>query len=598
MEIEEFLKPKIMNRILNILLAGAVLFLAGCHTPDDLIPSKAGNGITSISAFFTDADGNILDENQGKFTATVAEGNYDIVIPVSYYYPESSDNEVTQQMLSRMRMRAVLDNNVTISPSLLYLDLSGGKTHTFTVTDQKKIEHRYTISAAIVKSAACSILEFSLPEFSLSGIINEGAKTISLVTAEDLPLTLAAVTLSPHATIDPDPRTAALDYNEDRTFTVTAHDGVTKSVYTVSKSTPAKIDAGIRPGSAKILFAKKLIADLGAPVNNHGGLAATRDYVVISTRTDQNIVIDPKTGALLDPLDVSATGGGLNNMYNTADDDGNILICNLAQNVGTFKVWKLKMPGGAPELFIDWTANTTLAVGRKLSVQGSIDGDAIITAPLVTGTDSKFARWQVTGGVLQSHTPEVVTVSGITWAAQVDVVHTSATNPAADYFVTRYGNAVGEPGEYSLLNWINGATNVLRTSLTTANDQWGGFLTNAVDYTVFNNIPYVLVNYVNSWNWGQSDQVLLANASSYDEFTGPSPFGNSGNVSGALVWIDGVGSNGYSKYNYAAAGEITNNANATSDVAFVQSADGFFLYVYFMFTNGYIVGVQFDCVDL
>ncbi len=587
-----------MKNKLYISIVGAMLLLFGCQTPEDLIPSTANNGVNSISAFFTDEDGNILDENHGKFTATVTEGNYDIVIPVSYYYPESSDNQVTQEMLVNMRVRANLDNNVTISPSLLYLDLSTGKKHTFTVVDQMKREHTYTISAQIVKSTACAIEEFSLPELSISGIVNETTKTISLVSAEDLSSLVAEYKLSSHATISPDPSTTTLDYNEDQTFTVTAHDGTSKATYTVKKSMPDKISSGIRPGSAKILFTKKLVAELGAPIGNHGGIAATQDYIVISTRDNQSIVIHPKTGALLNPLDVSATGGGLNNMYNTADDGGNVLICNLAQNAGTFKIWRLKPPTGTPELFINWTENTTLAIGRKLSVQGDIDGNAIITAPLVTGTDSKFARWQVTDGVLKSQSPDIVTVSGLSWTTNVDVIYSSATNVNSDYFITRHGNVGGDDGlTYSLLNWINGSTNSVRTSLTTANDAWGGFLTNAVDYTVFNNIPYILVNYVNAWNWGQSDQVYLVNAGSINEFEAPSPYGNNNSISGALVWMDGL-SGGYSKYNYAAAGASTHNGNGTGDVAFVQSADGFFLYVYFMFTNGYIVGVQFDCVDI
>lgn len=585
-----------MKNKFNIFIIGVMLFLFGCQTPDDLLPSTANNGINSISAFFTDESGNILDENQGKFTVTVTEGNYDIVIPVSFYYPQSSDNQVTEQMLAKMRISANLDDNVNISPALLYLDFSSGKTHKFTVVDQMKNVHEYTIRAEIVKSKACAIEEFNLPEFSISGIINETTKTISLVSAEDLSSQLAEFKLSPHATISPDPSTTALNYNEEQKLTVTAHDGTTKAVYTVKKSMPDKIASGIRAGSAKILFTKKLIADLGASIGNHGGLAATRDYVVISTRDNQSIVINAKTGALLSPLNVSATGGGLNNMYNTADDGGNVLICNLAQNAGTFKIWKVKLPSGTPELFINWSDNTTLAVGRKFSVQGNIESNAIITAPIVSGTDSKFARWKVTDGVLQSQTPDIVTVSGISWTTNVDVVYSSATNVNSDYFVTRHGNVDGDL-QYSLLNWVNGANNTVRTSLTTANDQWGGFLTNAVDYIVFNNIPYVLVNYLNAWSWGQGDQILLANAGSFSEFTGPSPFGNNGNIGGAVVWMDGL-SGGYSKYNFAAAGASTHNGNGTGDVAFVESADGFFLYAYFMFTNGYIVCVQFDCVDI
>lgn len=581
-----------MKNKLNIFIVGVILFLFGCQTPDDLIPSTAKNGINSISAYFTDADGNILDENQGKFTATVTEGNYDIVIPISYYYPQSSDNLVTEQMLTKMRISANLDDNVTISPAVLYLDLSSGKSHTFTVVDQMKRVHKYTIRGEIVKSTACAIEEFSLPGFSISGIINETTKTISLVSAEDLSSQLAEFKLSPHAMISPDPSATALNYNEDQKLTVTAHDGTTKAVYTVKKSMPDKIAAGIRPGSAKILFAKKLIADLGAPANNHGGLAATRDYVVISTRDNQSIVINAKTGALLSPLNVSAIGGGLNNMYNTADDAGNVLVCNLAQNAGTFKVWKVKLPSGTPELFINWTSNTTLAVGRKFSVQGNIDGNAIITAPLHNGTGAQFARWKVVGGVLQSQTPDIVTVSGLTWTTYVDVVSTSASDINADYFVARYSDHTsGENGNvYSMLNWVNGSTNTVRKSLVNVNSN---FVSNAVDYTVFNKIPYALVNYVNGFTWGQADMIYLVNAGSVDSFTADyNSWGGPWGVGGAVEWASEL-----HKYG-AMSGSGVANGNSTGDVAFVESADGFFLYAYFMFTNGYIVCVQFDCVDM
>ncbi|GAB6007762.1 DUF5018 domain-containing protein [Dysgonomonas reticulitermitis] len=581
-----------MKNKLNIFIVGAILFLFGCQTPDDLVPSTANNGINSISAFFTDADGNILDENNGKFTATITEGNSDIVIPVSYYYPANSDNEVTQDMLTKMRISANLDDNVNVSPALLYLDLSSGKSHTFTVVDQMKRVREYTIRGEIVKSKACAIEEFNLPGFSISGIVNETTKTISLVSAEDLSSQLAEFRLSPHATISPDPSTTALNYNEDQTFTVTAHDGTTKATYTVKKAVPSKLPGGIRPGSAKILFEKKLIADLGAPANNHGGLAATRNYVVISTRSNQNIVIDSKTGALLSPLDVSFTGGGLYDMYNTADDAGHILIGNLAQNAGTFKVWKLNSLLGTPELFIDWTANTTLAVGRKISVQGNIDGDAIITAPLHNGTGAQFARWRVTGGVLQSQTPDIVTVSGLTWTTNVDVVSTSASDVNADYFVARYSDHIsGENGNiYPMLNWVNGSNNTVRKSLVNVNSN---FVSNAVAYTVFNKIPYTLVNYVNGFSWGQADMIYLVNAASVDSFTAEyNSWGGPWGAGGAVEWACEL-----HKYG-ALNGSGVANGNSTGDVAFVQSADGFFLYVYFMFTNGYIVGVQFDCVDM
>ncbi|WP_202616947.1 DUF5018 domain-containing protein [Arcticibacter tournemirensis] len=580
------------NKLTIFIATVGLLFFFGCQKPDDLSPSVAHSGINTISAFLTDADGNILDENNGKFTAIITEGSRDIVIPIPYYYPESSDNQVTPQMLSRMRIRAGLDDNVTISPALLYLDLSSGKKYTITVTNQRKEKQEYTIRGEIVKSAACAIEEFALPELSLTGVINQANKTISLVTLDNLPSVIASVRLSPHATISPDPRSTAIDYNSDRQFVVTAHDGTTKATYTVKKAVPDKLPAGIRPGSAKIMFAKKLIADLGAPANNHGGLAATKDYVIISTRTNQNVVIDAKTGALLSPIDVSVTGGGLNNMYNTADNAGNILIGNLAQNAGTYKIWKLTPPGGHPELFINWTANTTFAVGRKFSVQGNINSDAIITAPLHNGSGAQFARWRVSGGALQSQTPDIITINGLTWGTHVDVVATSPTDVNADYFVARYSDHIaGENGNvYSMLNWINGSNKTVRKSLVNVNSN---FVSNAVAYTVFNKTPYVLVNYANGFTWGQADMVYLVNASSVNSFTADyNSWGGPWGAGGAVEWACEL-----HKYGAMSASGVA-NGNATGDVAFVQSEDGYFLYAYFMFTNGYVVGVQFDCVDI
>jgi hypothetical protein len=279
-------------------------------------------------------------------------------------------------------------------------------------------------------------------------------------------------------------------------------------------------------------------------------------------------------------------------MYNTADDAGHILIANLAQNAGTFKVWKLNSLSGTPELFINWTGNTTLAVGRKISVQGNLASEAIITAPLHNGTGAQFARWRVTGGALQSQTPDIVTVSGMTWTTNVDVVSTSASDVNADYFVARYADHVpGENGNvYPMLNWINGSNNTVRKSLVNVNSN---FVSNAVAYTVFNRVPYALVNYINGFTWGQADMIYLVNASSVDSFTAEyNSWGSPWGVGGAVEWASEI-----HKYG-AMSGSGVANGNSTGDVAFLQSEDGYFLYVYFMFTNGYIVGVQFDCVDI
>lgn len=574
--------------LLNLVVTILMMSVFACQNPEDLTPSVSRNGINSITASFPNDDS---DEN--IFNSEINYENHTITVIIPYNYPRNSDNVVTSSQLTKMRIKANLDDNVYVEPSLLFLDLS--KENYITITDQTKEKTSYKVVAEIRKSSECAITSYVLPNWGtngLSGIIKESEKTISFITLDELGTQPAVITLSHGATISPNPVDVAQNYDQKFEVTVTAQNGVDKAVYTIQKAIPSKIGSGIRQKSAKLLWKRKLTIDLGAPVNLHGGLAATKNYVVISTRTAQNIVIDAKTGEQLASVDVSAIGGniGLGNFYNTADDSGNILICNLAQNHGTFKIWKLGLPSGTPELFIDWTDNTTLAVGRKFSVQGSIENNAIITAPLLTGASNQFARWKVSGGVLQSQTPDIVTVSGISWGTNVDLVYSSDIDINADYFIARYASP------YTLLTWMNGGTNEVRATLVNVS---GNFIPNAVDYTLFNNTPYVLVNYVNSFTWGQADQIFLVNAGNSGNFTAPyNEWGAPTAIGGALEWTVGLGSDGYSLYNHTAAGDTNANGNGTGDVAFTQSDDGFYLYVYFMFTNGYVACYQFDCIDM
>jgi hypothetical protein len=579
---------------------GALAGFVGCQTPDELLPPVAHAGINSVTAAFADGS--------AEFTVVLAEGQHDVVIPIPYYYPEESDNRVNDAMLSKMRMRASLDDNVFIDPPLLFLDLSPGNVHSMTVTNQRKVQQTYTIRSDIRKSSACAITEFIVPATGndvVAGIITETTKTVSLISLETLAPSTASVRISAHATISPDPRTTTIDYNRDQTFVVTAHDG-TAATYTVTKSLPGKRAKGVRPGSEKRLFAIT-VSSLGtasgiAVANNVNGIAATREHVVLSTRANSSIIIDALTGAYVGTVDVSATGGGLNNFYTTADDDGNILICNLVNNrtSGAFKVYKQTSATAAPELFISCTLPGD--GGRKLSIQGSVDRNAIITVPFKNLTEAdKFARWTVVNGALTSQNPDVVTVSGIHWyngsnnnVYNVDLVHTSATDVNADYFVGRYGSGdqmrpnpiAGQSSIYSMLDWMNGATGGLRTSLVDVN---GNFVVNAVDYIVFNNAPYALVNYVNAYNWGQADRVYLVNTEGAFEAEF-SAYGGPG-AGGSIEWACLINT-----YGAQAAG--TTNANSSGDVAFVESADGMFLYIYFMFQNGFVVGYQFDTYDI
>ena len=76
------------------------------------------------------------------------------------------------------------------------LDLT--KKNQFTYTDPDGSQKKITISGQMTKSDKCAIKAFIASPGDLTGVIDEDAKTISLVTAADLSECTADVTLSPH----------------------------------------------------------------------------------------------------------------------------------------------------------------------------------------------------------------------------------------------------------------------------------------------------------------------------------------------------------------------------------------------------------------
>ena len=572
-------KSKIKN-CKNCLIFAAFVILSGCQQPEDLTPPVARLGFNSITANFVNET---TGEFYGEFTAQTLENSNELVIVIPFYYPESSTNEVTQAMLSKMRVRANLDDNVTISPSLLYMDFT--KDNVITVTNESKKKIQYTIRADVRKSNAAYIEDFSIPVYGLSGIINETTRAISLPAFPSEEPVLAEYRLSHHATISPDPSQVAFEYIDEVEFTVTAHDGVTKNVYSVKQYIAPKTELGMRLGSARIMFEKRLNADLGITTPHlTGGIAVTENHVILNTRGEKSIFIDAKTGNIAGEFDLGDVKGNLTNFYTTSDRAGNVVICNLAQSDGNFKVWRLKDMDGTTELFIDWSENTTDIIGRKISIQGNLDEDAIITAPLFP-TTTRFARWVVVDGELTSPTPEIITIGGFSnWANHCDIVYTSASNVNSDYFVAGYANTGSQTTES--LGWVNGATNQIRHKLTPIEVN---FVPNSVDYIEFNNAKYVAFNFINGFPWGGADDVWLLDVTTDAQFSGSTQSRNCA----AVVWEAER-----NKYGPRAIQAAPDNENQTGDLAMTVSPDGYYLFLYFMFTNGYVVGVQFDCIDM
>lgn len=545
-----------------IAIFSLLLGMNSCVDVENLTPSVSREGINSITASF-DND----ESSENSFTSEIDYANGVITIVFPYNYPRTSENVLTMDKLKHVRVVANLDDNVTISPAILYMDLT--KDNYITVTDQTKKKKTYKVVAEIRKSAECAITLFKIPSPDIDGIIDEASKTISLISVENIGSALATVSLSHGATISPDPSKQALNYDNEVKVTVTAQNGTTSAVYTIKKAFPSKTELGLNPKSRKILWVKKLNSELGiTALNLTGGIAATKDYVVINTRNQNSIYLDRKTGAIAGTLNLGENVGNLVNFYNTCDDNDNILLCNLSPNAGAFKIWKIKGVTGTPQPFIEW--NGGLAMGRKISVKGSIDGDAIITAPIYAA-GNQFARWQVKGGVLQSQTPNIITVSGLggSWGTNCDIVYTDPTNVNSDYFAAFYAS----PYKFA---WISGATNTLKTYLPGNNA--GNWIPNATDYAVFNKCPYAVYNTINSFTWGSDDSIYLFDVSTTSSITSP-------------VWNAPIGT-------YGGKDNGGQNANGTGDVALKVSDNGYYMYLYFMFTNGCVVCVQYDCINM
>lgn len=556
-------------------LACAMFSLAMISCNEDVpYANTAGQGLNSVSAMF--ATGEYKTDQDAVFTKIIDPTKEEILVEVPWFYPITSNNETS---VDEIRLTANLDAACTITPSLGGVHNLADKFH-FTLTNKNGIQTRHYITGVRKKLDLKQVLDFKVDSHDIDGVIDHDKLTITLVTADEIVDATATANVSPHASISPDPATPR-SYENPVEFTVTAHDGTT-AVYTVKKGIPNKVPLGYRPGSEQLMWAKKINADIGIGVYDlTGGMAVTGDYVVLNTQGHPSVYIDRKTGNKVGEINLGAeVTGPFVNYYNTADDSGNILINNCLQGAGTFKVWKLSSVSGTPQLFI--TYDSTVPIGRKLSIKGSLDGDAIITVGLNSSQSSTFARWKVTGGVLESQTPELVTISGYSWKDNnVDIVHSSPTNITADYFAASYS--------VNTTAWINGATNAPRAVLTATSGNW---IPNAIDHAEFNGNAYILYNAVNSFTWGASDQIVLADVNNSGAFSSPAVDG-SGNsvVGGAIKWTSPVATYGGNQ------GAAVVNGTGTGDVALKVSPDGYYLYAYFMFTNGYVVCYRFDCIE-
>ncbi len=566
------------TRILSMVSGLALLLgMSACQDPHEFSPTHHDENLLSMTAtFYNDS------RLENSFPAVIDHENGIINIVFPYTYPALSESFLTDEDIKHVRVQCNLVLGASIQPALTWLDLT--KEHHVVVTGLDGTKKNYVIKGEIRKSSDCILSDFSLPDAELSGVINQETGVITIVTADDLGTQRAEIIMSHGATISPDPRTEMLNYDGDVKLTVTAQNGVDKKEYSVVKGNPSPIPAGGNFDRAQLRWVKKL-SDYGIPNATSGadaasGIAIVGNYLVINQAGQSNAVyVNYKTGIQEGTVNL----GAAENYRMTSDNYDNILMCNNSKdNGGVLNIWLKKGLNGTPEKIISWKYSGN-QMGNQISVTGNLNADAIITAT-GNGSSIDFARWIVKGGKVVSQEPELVHITGYegTCWGNADVCHIEATNPASDYICGAYCKFDGIETTSRGLALVDGGNNTIKShgSLVVSSN----WVINAVDAIEFNKVKYAVHNSINTFTWGSDDNLYLYDLSAGDLGTSALDFSSTGlNIKGQYG---------------AMAGGATGIAANADDVKLYVSPNGFYMYIFFEFTNGFVGCVQVDCLDM
>ncbi len=476
---------KAMKKITILTFALASLLAASCVKPEFVEPTATRQGLTSLEAIFT--FGPYRDQSMGILTIS-DDSQERFVIPVPWFYPETSDDETTPYM-TKVRVKAGLEPNYSIEPPITILDLT--EENWFTLTEPDGDSRQICITGERVKSAACELQAFSIDDPALTGVIDASAKKVSLVSADDLSACTAVAQVSAHATISPDPAQPR-NYNDPVEFTITAHDGTTTSTWTVVKEQPEKIDYGFNSTTVTPLFNFDPASRLNFPAYTetvYPTMAMAGGKLVVCLGSGTPVYLNSVTGVKEGEINLgSATAAAI-----ASDEGGNMLICNHAESNGTVNIWKTTSVTAAPVLFHSFTNSSANPMGYKMKVMGNINAEAQIVItnegiPEVT-VGSSFTVITVSNGeVTSTVSKDIYGTTGLGWgAAPVNntAVVAASVNPADGYYLSYYS-----PNQ---LTWINGDLAIgAQMPTDVANNVANGNLNaNSLDSKTFNNARYV-----------------------------------------------------------------------------------------------------------
>ena len=574
---------------ISILIA-VLVAVSSCHQPEFVAPTADRQGITSLAAYF--AFGPFEGQEMGRLEIADPEAER-YVIPIPWYFPETSD-DITTPYMTKVRVRASLQANCKIEPALTVLDLT--EENHFKYTDATGSTRNIIITGERVKSSKCELISFTLKRPTLNGVIDKASKQVSLITANDLSAAEASVTLSAHATISPDPGVAH-NYNDGFTFTVTADDGVTKAEYFVVKNVPEKIDYGVNSTSAEKLFNLDPSSGLGLPAFN------TQANVSLAV-LDSDLIVNMGDGSTPKYFNkVVATYGGTINIGSAvptgaiaSDQQDHLLICNLAEAGEVFNIWMTPSVKTAPTLLTSFVNEQDIQLGLEMKVIGDVTDEAVITVtyPGLAGvtTSGRFHAIHIVGGqVVSSEVIDLFAAAGFYWGS----------GPANSTCVVS-GSPQMDGGWYSCaysentLWWFKPDLSI-GSGLPgegTGEDEdapGGGYYVNGnvdpnnLDSKCFNNARYLVLFVSNHFpKWWPGPQLYV-----YDITNGSlsNRIYNSPQLAFSVPFM----------YNEQYQTGSNDGFGACGDVILAPSADGYMLYIYYYdHFSGMIGGYSLDCI--
>ncbi len=561
--------------------------LVGCQEPVEVPPTTTSIGIHSVSATFL--KGELATNKMAVFTTPVTSLEEDIVIPVPWFFPEDSDNQITD--ITQMRVTATMDYNCFLDPGLCVLDLT--QENHFDYTDGRGDHHDIVIRGEIRKLPYKQILDFQVTNPSLITIIDEAKKEVSISYTDATEPLLGECevdyTLSPHATISIEGE-ETIDLTTLKELVVTAHDGSTQ-VYTIKtkNSTPQKVTYGYAPGSESELWYIEM-EGLGIPCieTNNQSLAVCGKYLVVCPGTGAApVLLNKNTGKKEMTMTLS---GGVEAGYVCNDDAGNLLIANHTD--ATFCIWRTADATATPELFISYSNDTGYPLGSSMKVQGDINGDALIVAPFeateVGGGVNTIIYWTITGGVVSEPTIQAITgFIGPGWGQ--GYWYYVGNSPIA---YTPLGTKI-EDGlllsvyDENVLYHVDGTTFACSQLLGTYTTFGNPPINRSISAKHFNNARYVALFATGAWPaWAVNTYIYLYDMTSL------------AGMNGTIESTSALMFNLEPETFYEQGGGTGGGVAPVGDIILVPSSDGYYMTLYCIDNNNrLLVAYQVDCID-